>query len=580
MPNKLDTVFLYHDITKHRPQAMASGPGYMDWASQPNPFRRYIGAPVLSLELPAAFDEHIGLKKLHSDERELQFDHLSADETRTARLNRTSLSEFFFYSLAISAWKSSMGTKWALRVNPSSGNLHPVEAYLVCGPIEGLFSDSVIAHYMPESHALEILTQIDHKHSREVLANLRASSFLVGLSFIPWRESWKYGERAYRYCHLDIGHAIATICYAGSILKWRSRCILGVGDREIASLLGLSIEGPEAEYPSALIKISTDGPFDPELSDPSSLQGIFKEATRLGQPNRLSRSHASWPLIDNIAEACENDGEGGNAAFNEAKIKTVDVKGLCDSESASRDASAITSGQRSRSALLRRLLRQRRSAQAMDGITRITKPAFLNMMISTMRAVPFGTFPWKPAVDLALLVHKVDGMDPGLYMMVRDPSRIEELKANLAGNLSWTHLEGCPTDLELYRLVRRDLRQLSRTLACGQSIASDGCFFAAMIAAFKETLQSNGAWFYPRLFWECGALGQALYLEAEAGGIRGCGIGCFFDDDIHRILGIRGHEYQCLYCFAAGGAVDDPRISTLPAYENSRPDADADFREY
>lgn len=51
-------------------------------------------------------------------------------------------------------------------------------------------------------------------------------------------------------------------------------------------------------------------------------------------------------------------------------------------------------------------------------------------------------------------------------------------------------------------------------------------------------------------------VGQALYLEAEAAGIRGCGIGCFFDDPVHHLLGTRGLEYLCLYCFTIGDAIE------------------------
>jgi hypothetical protein len=52
-------------------------------------------------------------------------------------------------------------------------------------------------------------------------------------------------------------------------------------------------------------------------------------------------------------------------------------------------------------------------------------------------------------------------------------------------------------------------------------------------------------------------------LEAEASGIRATGIGCFFDDEM---LGLRGHAWQSLYNFTAGGPVDDARLTTLPAY--------------
>lgn len=50
-----------------------------------------------------------------------------------------------------------------------------------------------------------------------------------------------------------------------------------------------------------------------------------------------------------------------------------------------------------------------------------------------------------------------------------------------------------------------------------------------MIARF-EVLNERGAWMYPRLYWECGVLGQLLYLEAHAIGISATGIGCYFDD--------------------------------------------------
>jgi hypothetical protein len=87
-----------------------------------------------------------------------------------------------------------------------------------------------------------------------------------------------------------------------------------------------------------------------------------------------------------------------------------------------------------------------------------------------------------------------------------------------------------------------------------------------MIAEFEQTLKQCGSWCYPRLFWETGIVGQVLYLEAEASGIRGTGIGCFFDDPMHRVLGLQTLQYQSLYHFTMGGPVDDTRLRTLPPY--------------
>ena len=52
--------------------------------------------------------------------------------------------------------------------------------------------------------------------------------------------------------------------------------------------------------------------------------------------------------------------------------------------------------------------------------------------------------------------------------------------------------------------------------------------------------------------------------------MRATGIGCFFDDEMHDLLGISDHAWQSLYHFTAGGPVDDPRLSTLPPYEYLR----------
>ncbi len=61
-------------------------------------------------------------------------------------------------------------------------------------------------------------------------------------------------------------------------------------------------------------------------------------------------------------------------------------------------------------------------------------------------------------------------------------------------------------------------------------------------------------------------MGQVLYLEAEAAGVRGTGIGCFFDDPVHEIVGIKGLAVQSLYHFTIGGAVEDVRLQTLLPY--------------
>jgi nitroreductase len=207
----------------------------------------------------------------------------------------------------------------------------------------------------------------------------------------------------------------------------------------------------------------------------------------------------------------------------------------------------------------------------MDGRTGITRDVFYHILSQTLARpgqVPFNTLPWSPRVDLALFVHRVQELEPGLYLLVRDPARREALSSALKAEFAWEKPKACPADLELYQLTTGDIRALARQLSCQQAIASEGCFSLGMIAEFERSLGEFGAWFYRRLYWECGAIGQVLYLAAEAAGVRGTGIGCFFDDPVHRALGLdlEALAYQSLYHFTVGGPVEDKRLMTLPAY--------------
>ena len=120
--------------------------------------------------------------------------------------------------------------------------------------------------------------------------------------------------------------------------------------------------------------------------------------------------------------------------------------------------------------------------------------------------------------------------------------------------------------LPLMRLARGDCRRLAQRLSRDQDVAADGFFSLGMIADFDASLDEFGPSFYRSLFWESGVVGQVLYLEAEAAGARATGIGCFYDDPVHDVLGLEGHAFQSLYHFTIGTPVDDPRLTTEPGY--------------
>ena len=183
-------------------------------------------------------------------------------------------------------------------------------------------------------------------------------------------------------------------------------------------------------------------------------------------------------------------------------------------------------------------------------------------------SIPLSTLPWTPHIHLAIFVHRVKDLPAGLYLLVRDASQTRALRAAFTKVDQWQRPAECPPQLELYCLIEAEAQQSARQVSCHQDIASDGCFSLGMIAEYEAPIEQHGPWFYPRLFWEAGMIGQVLYLEAEAAGIRSTGIGCYFDDPMHRVLGLQDLTYQDLYHFTVGGPIEDTRLTTLPAYAN------------
>ena len=180
-------------------------------------------------------------------------------------------------------------------------------------------------------------------------------------------------------------------------------------------------------------------------------------------------------------------------------------------------------------------------------------------------APAWNLWPLPPRVHPVLMVHRVDGVAPGVYILPRSPAAEAGLRQALRADLAWEPFSEFP-DLPLHRLVSARCANAARTVSCHQDIAAHCAVAFMLLAEFDQPIAESSA-AYRHLHWEAGMLGHQLYLEAEAHGWRGTGIGCFFDDAVHDILGLDDDRYQVVYHFSVGVPVDDPRLLTRPAYE-------------
>jgi SagB-type dehydrogenase family enzyme len=551
-----DAAFYYHKETKHHFNRYARSLGYLDWANQPNPFRRFEGCQVIDLPFSQG---DIGV--LYSE--------LFLPAKRVLPLTDKSLARFLEFSLALSAWKEYRGERWALRINPSSGNLHPTEGYLIFNQknISNAVQQpeqAIVCHYASACHSLEIRAEIPVEAWKNLMSDFPENSFLIGLSSIHWREAWKYGERAFRYCQHDIGHAIAALSFSARLLGWQLIVLSDVSDEEIAAILGLNrtedfLKG-EKEHPDLIAVVIPSLDFvNHSLSLPSEeINKIANISKWFGQANILSQEHQEWSIIDLVSEAC--------------KKPRTELKKVVKAKEPNKFQKLLTSQNTKFTA--QQIIFQRRSAVDFDGKTEISAQDFYAILAQTMPSnnAPWDAMTWPSSVHLCIFVHRIKELLPGLYILVRDPEKVALLKEEMKSDLvktafNWEKPPLCPEDLPLYFLTEGNCQYLAKQVSCNQDIASDSAFSLGMIAEFEEPINQLGAWFYRRLFWETGIIGQILYLAAESIGVRATGIGCFFDDPVHGIFGFQNNKYQSLYHFTVGGAIDDKRLTTLPPYE-------------
>jgi SagB-type dehydrogenase family enzyme len=548
----------YHERTKHRLTAYAAGPDTLDWDAQPDPFRRYTGAALTHLPLQA-------------DQISTPWADLF-DPGRVAAhpINRASIGLLFELSFALSAWKQYGPDRWAMRVNPSSGNLHPTEAWLVCQGATGI-ADGV-HHYAPREHALEQRASFAAPDNTDTVTQ-PTSRALIALTSLQWREAWKYGERAFRYCQLDVGHAIGALRYAAAVLGWQVKPV-ACSTAQLAALLGLDRASDfglaEREEPDALFELlpndlAADDDHPLNLAQPTDWQGL---------PNRLDRHPMyRWPVIDAVSVATRVPTEppevpmsqGGSVFCSVSPARCAGSSLTC-----AEDTGALTFPNFPRSTeLAATLIRQRRSAQHFDARARmpLTQVWLLLRALRPAR-LPFDAWPMDPRVHVLLFAHRVDGLAPGAYLLPRSGTGENLLRQNLPSALNLSPVPDAPPDAPLLLLSDNPaLAGTLRTLNCHQALGSDAILGFALLAQFNPLPDAAT---YRKLFQEAGLIGQVLYLEAEALGLRGTGIGCFFDDALHQLIGLpepaASAALQSVYHFTVGMPLLDARIATEPPY--------------
>jgi SagB-type dehydrogenase family enzyme len=531
--NIVAQIFRYHEETKHHYERHARSPGYMDWQNQPNPFRFYEETQVIELPLLKEFP------------RAQYPDLYQRKNNQQQAFTIETIAGFLELALGLSAWKAVGQSRWSLRINPSSGNLHPTEAHLILPHFSMV--PGGIYHYNALTHALEQRAEVPGDIWQQVASHFGCQGFLIGLSSIFWRESWKYGERAFRYCNHDVGHALAAVSISANLFGWKVTFLNGLSDDTLDIVLGFDktrYEDLEGEHPDLLCFVHPADQLDIPRALPQSIIAAFAKLSFAGTPNQLSRQRINWEIIYKTADltrkptTADRRYDYGEPAWIHATAPQISAA---------------------------EIIRQRRSATDFDRNGSVSRDQLFTILDKTLPrngCAPFDAELIEASTHLLIFVHHVQGLTPGLYFFCRNGKDLNPLKQLTRSGFSWHAVEN---KFPLYLLEEGNYRQQAMMVSCHQDIAGSSAFSLGMIARFKASITGE-PFCYRQLFWEAGMIGQVLYLEAEAHGVRGTGIGCFFDDAVHEMLGIGDNQYQSLYHFTIGQPIEDPRLTTYPAY--------------
>ncbi|MDQ2949981.1 MAG: SagB/ThcOx family dehydrogenase [Acidobacteriota bacterium] len=486
----------YHEFTKHSVESLRRAPHVLDWANMPDPFRHYEGVPVLDLQTDPPVPETPALEVLHG-----------LVGTTPAADGSTFLSQLLFYSAAISASKRvpSTGYRYALRVNPSSGNLHPTEFHFCTRGLkewpDGLY------HYRPSAHMAEqrALGDLEMK-----LAGSSAPIVFV-LTSIAWREAWKYRDRAYRYCLHDVGHAWQALALAARSLGCDSFAVGHFPDDEVAQFFRLH----EDESPMLIVELR--GGSIP-VRQPDACETVWYG----GHANQLSGERIAYPRIDGIHAATKLS----SRVHHGISAAQLNSTGSGEIKLPPPASSRRTFGE---------VARMRRSAlDFLGGMQSISLTQLSAILAVTSRPI-FADFAAVRFIQLYVYAHRVEGLQPGVYRFWPDPAELEQIKSG-------------------------DQRVAAAGLSLGQELAGNACVAFSMIGDLERAVRTHGDRGYRYVHFEAGATGHRLYIAAEALGLGATGIGAFYDEQVHRYLNVAPELGQVVYHFAIGYPVADPRL--------------------
>ncbi len=472
------------------------GPRQPRLRSAPAPFKPYPGQRRLALPRPRLEPRRALAESLERYAPDARF--------REAPLSLEALSRLLQLTNGVTGRRSTGDQTVLLRAAPSAGALYAGEVYVVAERVRGL--PAGIYYYAVQRHELVQLrvgaSLAAVGQALERPAELEHAAAVILLSNVFARYTWRYANRGYRYALIDTGHIGENLRLAAVSAGLSERAPLRFQDDRLDALLG--IDG-RAEAVCALHAV---GRPDPTPGRPPPVLRRFVEKQSVAPPSggrlEIERYHEATRLVPGES----SPERPAHAAQPPARAPSPAAR----AENGPTPATAVVDS-----------IRRRRSALRFE--PEALGRAELDFVLGA--AGGHAVLRRVPGVALQLVVHRVEGLEPGLYRYV----------AGIDGP----------------RLVRPGdlVRPLVR--ACvGQEKAGTAAVAVLMVGSLANAGAQRGDRGYRELLVEAGAIAQRVYLAAEASGLAARNLAAFRDDELDALVGLDGRREAVIHLTLLG----------------------------
>jgi SagB-type dehydrogenase family enzyme len=502
--NNRDTqaAWKYHDGTKHSHWSIRNNPHFLDWANRPLPFKVY---PALEpFPLPRDVPQ-TGVAALSAISEPPRSGEAVPDLQDLARI--------LHFSAGITKERAYPGGVMYFRAAACTGALYEIELYVVTGDLVGL--DAGVYHFNPADVSLRLLRKGDFR------GNLaRATAMEPAVTHAPatiictgtyWRNAWKYQARTYRHFGWDNGTLLANMLAVSAASGLPAEIVLGFVDGEVNRLLDLDAR---REVSLCLVPLGRRS---------ENLMPAPREMTTLGiETVPLSGREVEYPAMREMHDA--------SSLLSEKEVSEWRGKQLVfPSPAPAGDPIPFRrlpeEGQPKDT--IEQVILRRGSTRAFDRTASIILNQLSTILDGATRGLPADFLePGAQLNDLYLIVHAVQGLEPGAYFFRREQNNLELLKAG-------------------------EFRAEAGHLGLEQELPADACVTVFFLADLKRILEAYGNRGYRAVQLEAGAIGGRMYLAAYAQRLGATGL-TFFDDDVVNFFSPHARGKAAIFLLAIG----------------------------